>query len=955
MTRHSGKTWVLELGEVSQEVTVQAEVLALGTENPAIGEVISDEQIVELPLNGRSFVQLANLSAGITSPGNAQGKTNVSVFGRSTSSISISGQREFSTDYRFDGIPAKDRIYGPVGMQFDVDAISEFKVQRGYASSDIGLSGRIDVITKSGTNDFHGSAWEFLRNEKLDARNTFANAKLPLRQNQFGAAAGGPLIKNKLFYFGDYEGLRIRSSSPSLGRIPTVENLQGNFAGGPPVVDPAARQPFPGNIIPSNRISTFAAQYNKFIPQPNASGAINRVISTRTIQDEDKYNGRVDYTISSSDTVFGRYTHVNSRVTREGFIPLTGIDSPLSARNAVAGWTHFFAPNMLNSFRFGLNRVDNNPFIPEGAKENPSFKQMFGLQNLNELPECNGLPGVNMAGYNGLGAGTLCLSEHTNDLHFIDDFSYTRGRHRLSTGFEIIRVRMRQIIGLGNVGSFAFSGQYTGNPVADYLLGNPNSASGQNFTKIPYRKGIWPSFYINDNVRLTSKLNLTVGLRYEYIQPLADKERSLVSFDPTVPGGGYLFEEGSGLGDIGRLVNPGLLPPDKNNWAPRFGLAYSPGKDVALRASYGIFYQEPIGNNLNAQQNGPPYRAQVTLLGELNNPTINLGKDLIFPLLRPPYRGPSVGVFGLDFTYRTPYLQSWTLSIQKTLPAGLLAEGAYVGSKGTKLDKWVDLNIAATPPPPGFTGTLQSRRAFPDFGTVLFIAGSAKSNYHGLQLTLKKSWGGGLSFLTNYTFSKSLDTDSWDGVRSYILSDPGKARSSFDQRQRFTLSWVYQLPVRTLDNKVARTLIAGWQITGITLLQSGFPFAPVTAVDYSNRLLTYAPRIPIRTCNGNLPADERKPERWIETSCFSLPAQNTLGNSGLNILETDGVINQDFGLMKNFQLAERLRMQFRFEAFNLLNHANYRAPINSLENPSFGRVLGALPSRNLQFGLKFNW
>lgn len=947
----------MELGTQTEHVTVEAAMATVGTEAPTMGTIVTSQQAVELPLNGRSFLQLAAISTGVSSPGTAQGESVSTAYSRRPSTaISISGQREYTTDYRFDGIPSKDRVYGPVGMQFDVDAVAEFNIQRGYAPADTGVSGRINLVTKSGTNEYHGSAWEFVRNDIFDARNFFAAEKLPLRRNQFGASVGGPILQNKLFFFGDYEGLRLRQSTPSLGRVPDPQTLQGNFGGLAPVIDPQTGAPFPGNVIPESRISRFAQNYRQFIPAPNAAGEQNRSIATRLLQDDNKYNGRIDYAFSSNDMLFGRYTHVNSEVTNEAFAPLGGTQSPLRARNAVVGWTHIFGPRVLNDFRVGLNRTLNFPYLPQGAESNPNFRELFGFTNLNELPQCNGLPAVSLLGFNSLGSQSLCIALTNNDYHFIENLSVVRGRHRLSFGAEITRVFMRQVVAVWGQGTLTFSGQYSGNPVADFLLGTPNIATGQDYSRIPDRRATWQSYYINDEYRLNRQLTLSLGLRYDYFQPLAEDAHRLVSFDPFVPGGGFLYEEGSGLENLGRIGPKGLFFPDRNNFAPRVGIAWGPTDNFAIRSSYGIFYQEPGGNRLNTQQTGPPFVNTTSLTGERTVPTIDLDAGNIFPRQGPPFRTPGVSSFGYDPNARTPYLQVWTFSVQKSLPFGIFTEAAYIGSKGTKLDKLDDINVAHTPPPPGFTGTLQSRRPFPDFGFVLYGENRANSSYNSLQLTVRKNLSHGLMFLTNYTYGKSLDWDSFDskGCRCYIPGASGKARSVFDQRHRGVFSWTYQFPTPSSGSTAMRLLAGGWQLTGITTLQSGFPFHALTGRDYSNRLTTFG-SLPLRICNGNLSPSQRRPERWFDTSCFIPPPENTLGNSGWHVLDSDGVINQDLGIIKHFPIREQVNVEFRTEFFNLFNHPNFRVPNNTVENPLFGRVLGALDGRIIQFGARVQW
>ena len=317
------------------------------------------------------------------------------------------------------------------------------------------------------------------------------------------------------------------------------------------------------DIVPSARISRFAKTLNQYYSSPNTAGAFNRVISTRFLQDDTKYNIRVDFAHSQSDTLFARFTSSDSDQTTEGFMQYGGTQSPLKSRNAVASWTHLFGPSLLNDFKVGLDRVKNFPLFPQGGTSIPNFNEVFGFKNLLQLPDCNQLPSTSIASYNAPTGIGNCITLTTNDYHFIDNLSYTRGRHHLSAGFEIMRVFMRQLVANWGNGSFSFNGQYTRNSLADYLLGIPATATGGDYGRVPDRRGTWPSFYVNDQIKLTRNLNLSLGLRWEYFQPLAEDRSRLVSFDPFVPGGGFLYEQGSGLESLGRLFPRGLVYPDR--------------------------------------------------------------------------------------------------------------------------------------------------------------------------------------------------------------------------------------------------------------------------------------------------------------------------------------------------------------------------------------------------------
>ena len=838
-----------------------------------------------------------------------------------------------------------------------MDNIAEFNVQRGYSPADTGVAGRINVVTKSGTNALHGSAWEFIRNNALDARNYFATSDLPYRQNQFGASVGGPIIRNKLFFFGDYAGFRVRQTNPALGTVPTKGMLSGDFTGLAPIIDPTTGMQFPNNMIPAGRISNFAKAFNNYIPAPNSTARANIAGVAPLVRNDNEYSARVDYSASDKDNFFGRYTYSNSSQFTGSLFPLNGKNAPLNGTNVALSWTHIFTPSLLNNFKVGLNRTINNPYLPQNAPNNTSFPALFGLQNLTDFSQCNTPPSIAMTGYSTTGGLSLCILLTTNNIHYIDNLAFSRGRHRMNMGFEIAHVFMRQVVGVRPLGPFSFTGQYTGNAVADYLLGIPFSANAQDVSRLPDRTAIWPSFYFDDVIQLTPKLTLSAGLRWSYFQPLASQHHDLVSFDPNVPGGGWLYEQGSGLGNIGTIGPPGLMKPDKTNWAPRFGLAYHLSQNTVVRSSYGIFYQPPAGNRLNTQQTGPPFLSQSSLFSGSTTPTIFIDSGTLFPLQSPPFSGPSVGGFGYAVNDPTPYLQNWTLSVQRVLPSKILAEVAYVGSKGTHEDKLDDINRAAAPPPLGFTGDLQTLRPYPNFSSILYAKNNSNSSYNGLQLSLEKSMGHGLGLLANYTFSKSIDGDSFDNkaCRCYILGASGKALSIFDQRHRFITSVTYRLPVPRMSNPVANSFLTGWTINGITTLQSGFPFSVKTATDYSERPSSYGWNEPLQLCNAILPRGQQTVARWFDTSCFAKPALGTLGNAGFENLFTAGVINQDLSVLKDIVIREPLTMQFRAEFFNLFNHPNFAAPDPTLEDATFGQVQKALPGRDIQFGVKFLW
>jgi Carboxypeptidase regulatory-like domain len=947
----------------SEQVTVKASAVEVDRHTAALGEVVQARQIVDLPLNGRDFLQLATLSAGVNPPAvqNGESVTQGLSGGRPSLTVSVSGSREISPEFLFDGIPSKQFFYGAVGVEPPVDSLAEFKIQRGYFSPEFGAPAVVNVVVKSGTNAIHGAAWEFLRNDVLDARNFFDTSKPPYRQNQYGANGGGPAIKNKLFWFGDYEGFKVRQSGTSFATVPTTAMLQGNFSELPAIYDPATynaanqtRQQFPNNQIPGDRISSFAQAYDQFIPAPNSSpvaslGGANLFGRTEHILNDGKFDVRVDYTRSVTNTVFARFSYLNSDESDTSILPFGGTISPLHSRNAVAAWTHVFSPALVNDVRIGLDRSFLNSATPEGATTNPDWPTKVGLQNLNQIPVCNGVPAVGISGYTTFGFGFgNCIVTGNTDKIVSDNLSYTRGKHTITTGFRLTRINWRMIGSFTQNGSLNFTGQFTGpsagvagDATADYLLGAPANVSGEKPSSPTYRNAWWPDAYVNDNFQVTRKFTVNLGLRWQFTPPPTEKFNNLFAFN-------FKTGELQRCGTNG--IPAGCLSSHHADFAPRVGLAYALTNNWVIRSSFGLFYDRLPGNEWVWNSIGPPFVVGYSASSDPNVPTINI--STLFPAFTPNLQGSSL----FDLVDRLdPYLDQWTFSVQHTLPGSILAEAAYVGSKGTHLSKRVDANLDPSPPAPGDTRSVQDRRLYPQWGFILSDQGRGSSEYHGLQLTLRKEYSYGLTFLVGYTWAKSLDNDSYDrkATRNYRPGDMDKGRSIFDLRNRFVGSVVYDLPFGKNLTGVSKQLIQGWQLNAILTLQSGLPFQVTTPDDPSNTGASWIPR-PNRICNGNLPVGQRTPQHWFDSRCFVEPAQNTYGNAGVAYLDTDGTKSLDFAAIKNFPIREA-RVQFRAESFNALNTVNFGRPGDTLGTPSFGQVLIAGSARVIQFALKLLW
>ena len=966
----------VQVGDVTQEVTVEATAAVVNSTNATIGEVITQKPIVDLPLNGRNFLQLAQLTPGTIPPVLQNGEDTTSSFNgrRSNLSVGISGTRQVSGAYLFDGVLGREEFYGAVAVQPVLEGIAEFKIMRGYFAPEYSSPAVVSVISRGGTNSFRGAAWEFLRNDKLDARNTFDRTlkKPPFRQNQFGVSFDGPIMRDRLFFHIDHEQMLVRQSFSQNLLVPTAAMLGGDFRGFNPIYDPTTANPttkvkqsFPGNVVPASRITDFAKKYNDFVltspispldPSVRSTG-VNLIGTQRVVTDDIKFGGRLDFVASSKDRIFGRMTYQDTDQTDEN--PQRGASRiyPLYSRNAVISWSRIASANLVNDVRLGWDRA----FIHAGGPvpgENDNWPAFFGLQNIATSPRCSGVPIVRLQEYGAWGFPSgSCINSTNNNIFVFDTVSWVKGRHNITFGGELERVNLRHEVAFGPQGDFTFTGQFseafdgtnrvanTGNTVVDYLLSWPSQATAQARVSPTYRRGWWWALHVNDDFKATNTLTINLGLRYQVQQPLIEKYDHIQDFD---------FKTGTqrfaGVNGVPR----GLYPTDWNDFAPRIGLAWRPfgSEKTSIRTSYGIFYDRLPGNDQAWQGISPPLNVgQSFVTPDPVVPSINMSQlfpatDLSSPL--------PIGQFLFNLVgRRSPYLQQWTFSIQRTLPWDMFAEISYVGSKGAKLSKRYDRNVIPTLLQPGDTRTVAQRRPYPNLGFILSDEGAGMSKYHALQTSLRKSFSSGMLFMVSYMWGRSMDFDSYDGkaTRFYRPGDNDYGRSIHDVRQRFVTSMNYQLPFGQTASGVVRQIIGGWELNGILALKTGLPFH-VTGTDRSNTGTSFGGR-PNRVCNGNLPSDQRTSDRWFDTSCFTESLLNTYGNGGVHYLDTDGNKTLDLGIFKNFNFTENVRLQFRWEAFNVLNNTNYNRPAGSVSAPgTFGRITAAQPARIMQLGAK---
>ncbi|MEK6408808.1 MAG: TonB-dependent receptor [Acidobacteriota bacterium] len=954
----------LEVGRISEEIVVTAPEVQLRKDSSAIGTVLENRQITGLPLelllDGRNLLELGLLVPGAVPA--AQGSAS-SV--RGDLAFNVNGAREDSNSFLLDGVYNIDPKLNSVGVNPPVDAIREFELLTSTYDASFGRNAgaQVNVVLKSGSNSLHGAVYEFFRNGALDARNFFvpADEKAPKYQrNQFGFALGGPVVRSRTFFFADYEGSRAREGITRVTNVPTLAERKGDFSQtlfrAP--INPFTQQPFPGNKIPDLFINPIGKAIAALYPAPNRNVPFANFVSSPTLRNRnDHFDVRLDHSLGRSSALAARYSFSDRDLfepfTGPGFpaVPGFGDNVPRRAQNFMIGETHIFSAALVNEARFAFSRV-----AAAVLQENSgtSINKQVGLPELSKNPRDFGLSFITISGFSPLGDEYNNPQQSvTNMFQVLDGASYARGKHLLKFGFDFRAVQQNAFRDIQSRGFLTFSSQVpiTGNALADLLLGLPALTGGARLDNHQHLRTESYGFYVNDSFRVRPKLTISAGLRYEYNSPPVDAFDRANLYDPAT----------RTLTPVGTNGIPRSgYEADRNNWAPRVGLAWTMGSKGAtvLRAGYGVYYdQSSLAPSEGLYFNSPffDFNLFFSLPGlplTLNNPFPSF---FPFPL---PH-----SAFGFQRDLRTPYMQHWNASLQQELGKSRILEVAYVASKGTKLITARDIN---QPRPSPVSPNL---RPNPQFDDITFEESSANSSYNSLQVRFQQRLDFGLSVLSSYTWSKSIDNAS-----SFFSSagDPNfpqdsfntageRGRSNFDVRHRLSLSYGYDFPCgkgRTfLENSgLLSALLTGWQTFGIVTLQSGRPFtvALLSDIDNSNTgrsTLGFGANDRPNVV-GKAELSDRTPDRWFNTSAFAFPAFGSFGNAGRNILDGPGFVNFNTSLMKTTKLKEGLDLQFRAEAFNLFNHPNFNLPDNFLGSPTFGRILSAQSPRHIQFGLK---
>ncbi len=1007
----------LQVGAITETVNIKGESPLVDTETSSLGQVIGSRQITDLPLNGRDYTQLATLTAGvakITENGGGINGATTATNGNAGGSFSVNGNRGNLNNFMLDGIDNNSNDNAGNVLKTSVDAIAEFKVQTSNYSAEFGRSGGavINATIKSGTNEFHGAAFEFLRNSALDARGFFEQAnqpKAPFKQNQFGATLGGPIRRNKTFFFSDYQGSRVRAAQTLFSTVPSAGQITGNFANilgaqvgvdalNRPVYaneifdpattrtvngavvrdgfgfDPTTGVPISGsaNVIPANRLDRVSSAVAALYPAANVAGARanNYIVNAPGKDQVDQMDVRIDHNLSATQQIFGRFSL--SQRTRFQAPPLPGLADGGNystgnyfegTRGLALAHTDTINPRMVNEIRLGWSRNHYRDNIPAYGQNYPAGN--LAVPGVPNNATVNGLTLFQPNAYRRLGEpGYTPTVSTTQEFQQSDTLSINRGKHSIKVGAQF-RQSQFNLFQVGQPrGRFGFTGQFTadspsagdgsGNGLADMLLGLPTTSVISTLTYFGNRQKVYGGF-IQDDVKLTPTLTLNLGVRYDYTSPIKEAHNRQSNFDFAT--GQILVAGRNGASD-------GLTTTDKNDFAPRVGIAWSPlrqGKTV-FRAAYGRFfsYQEiRTGDPLQLAYN-LPFFFEPSFVSDGVTPVLTVSGG--FPALD-PNNAKLAGVTSNDRRLHAPVTDQWSFSIQNQLPGNIMAEVAYVGSKSTHLQVLVDHNQDPTPGP----GDVQSRRPYPQYGPFTSIENHGNSTYQSLQLKVEKRLSAGLMFLSAFTYAKSINdqpeiccNSPWP-QNSYNLRSE-KGLSDFDERFRWVSSFDYELPVgkgrRFLNgSRVADLALGGWHVGSIFTMRTGFPFSPLMGYDPSNTGSNGAVRTD-RVANGNLASGKRSPNLWFDINAFPLPAPYTFGNAGKNILVGPGEVTADISIRKVFNVTERSNLEFRAEAFNAFNHAVFAQPDNYItDGPGAAGVITStvIPQRQLQFALKVHF
>jgi outer membrane receptor protein involved in Fe transport len=932
----------LALANVKKTIEVQATANPLQTESADLGAVIDQNEIENLPLNRRDFLFLALLAPGVLPP--VQGSE---LSTRGAFSMHAGGGREEFNNFLLDGADNNDPYVDRYGVEPPVDSIQEFKVATNDYSAEYGRSaaGQVNVITRQGTDNYHGSVYDYFRNGDLDARNFFdSSGALPLHRNQFGFSGGGPILRDKTFFFASTDFYRNREGLSDITEVPTLAERAGN------------------GIIATGQIPALVTDVLNLYPLPNYNGANGNYFGSPVgTENTEQGNYRVDHHLSGSDLLTFRYSFADvdlfepylegSSVTVPGY----GDYLKDHIQNFTGQYQKVLNSRATNSVRIAYGRFSRD-LLPQNY--NVDVGSLWGVNWLNVPTEAQGFPNISVGGFSSVGdSATLPILRHTNTYQIGDSLTLDRGAHVFKIGVDIRKLQLNGILDLYNRGSISFTGAITGSGINDLLEDLPTyTLQSQANNPIHMRTQSYDG-YVEDDWRILHNVTLNLGLRYEYNTPTVDPTNGMSDLDLQT---GQVVPVGTN-----GITRSGIYP-DYNNFAPRLGVAWSPAQNWVVRAGYGIFYDSGMFVVPSSLYFNPP---EFNLALYFQNAVTPVSLADPFPSGLGYIPPPTLAVLNPDMV--TPYIQQWNLTVERSFGAGGTLTVAYAASKGTDLIRSYDLNQPALDPT-AIPGDLeQSRRPYPAYANIFDVESGANSIFNSLQASYLKRMSSHFSLRLAYTYSHSIDDQSaFLGIgvdpnfpqNSHDLAAE-RADSSFDMRHRFVAAYVIDLPQGNLWTR-------NTEIRGITTIQSGQPFTPELNFDNSNTgdagtandAGTDRPNVvgswTTGSCpnpSGGAPFPVGTVNCWFNTSAFVVGPPNTYGDAGRNIIRGPGFASFDLSALRNFNLTEHLRMSFEAQAFNLFNRPNFNQPDNVLEDATFGQIGSAKDPRQIQLALRFSF
>jgi hypothetical protein len=947
------------LANVAENVTVTGQAPLIQTGNASVSQTINQKQIEDLPVAGRSLLAFAALSAGVT----PQAFTRGTQFGAAGSSrsqyITVEGGRDSSTNYAIDGVYVRSLRFNNLSLNPPLDAVQEVNVLRNSFTTEYGQGQAVvSIVTKSGTNSLSGSGYDYIRREGTEASNYFGQK--PGDRTQAGFSAGGPLKKNRVFAFGGYEGLRSTQAKTLLASVPNAAFLTGNFSSlSTPIIDPTTGQPFPGNVIPANRFSTFARILTPTIPAPNNNASNNYRTIRDFTDDADTATVRSDQVVSGSHNLFERFMYYKGTQLNPGAFTYTNL--PQKGRNLAIGETWVASKSIVNEIRFGYNYAYhlNSPI----SLDDRNWVADIGLRNLagSTDPLDYGRPNFTISGLSAQGEGTITQGATENIFSVSNATSWIHGSHNIRFGVQAQFRKYDQITEVPPRGNITFNGQFTGNSTADYLLGFCSTCTGAfGSSRSTYRSPTFAPFF-DDNWQVNQRLTLQMGIRWEYLGPWHEQNDQEGSFDAATGKIAYHKVPSTLPAQLVPLIinqndffPAGILQKDLNNWGPRIGAAYNVNDRTVVRSGLGVYYDNLNLNELQFSRLVPPFYGQYSIQPTRTDLRYNI--DALFPDLSgiPQFPAP----FSMDPSNRNAYTFQWNANVQRSFGKDYVVEVAYTASRSYNEHKRYNINQAQ----PGTT-PIATRVPYQAFqSAILYSSDAGWARFQGLSLRLEKRYSDGLFFLTNYQLSKNRDNGSGeieanDTAYAWNLN-ADESYSRYDQRHRAAFSAGYELPFGPgkpwlSSGGAAAYIFGGWQVQGIVRLGSGFPFT-VSSTNVCQCGSFVPQRVNLVTAGNFGQLDDPTPQRWFDSSAYSVPLPGTQGSAGRNTVRGPGTQTVNFSLSKRFPVGHA-RVEFRAEIFNLLNHNNFAPPDANISNQTVGTITTADDSRAAQFGLRLAW